>query len=473
MPPKLALLIGFVFVGLVFRVVERKRQAPVSAALFWPLLWYVVGATRPVGVWLSIWGVPLPGGSGDVTDGSVVDRSFYLTLSIIGIWILARRQILWRTIFRENAWLVALFAFMLLSAVWSDFHWVSFKRFIKSFSAVVMVLVVLTEPDSVAAIRAILRRCAYLFVPLSIIVIRYFRDIGVSFDWFGQNESWQGLATSKNTLGQIAMVSALCFVWEILRNREEKHAWSAVDYLYLAMSLYLLKGSDEAVSMTSVSVFAFGLLIFTRLRFLRHKLFKVPWFLAMLCLLIFGTLSLLIVHTLRPFPQDSFLGVVIRTLGRDMTLSGRTNIWSEMLTIASKNPLLGVGFGGFWIGRLANIPWSTTMTWALGQGHNGYLDTYLQIGWIGIFLLTAVILTACPKIIRSFAVNFEYGCFRMTFFVVILFVNIMETTFLRGDHALWFLFLLAALSVPAAQTAEPALASSHATEEEKEVGSAA
>jgi O-antigen ligase len=472
MPPKLALLVGFVFVGLVFRVVEHKRHANVSSALFWPLLWYVVAATRAVGVWLNIWGVPLPGG-GDATDGSVVDRWFYLTLAIIGVRVLVRRQIAWRAIFRENAWLVALFAFMLLSVVWSDFPWVSFKRFIKSLSAVVMVLVVLTEPDPVAAIRAILRRCAYLFVPLSIITIRYFRNIGVQFDWFGESESWLGLATSKNTLGQIALASALCFIWEILRNRDEKHAWALVDYLYLAMSLYLLKGSDDSVSMTSVSVFALGLLIFTRLRFLRDRLFKVPWFLALLCLLIFGTLSLLIVHTLRPFPQDSILGLVIRTIGRDMTLTGRTEIWSDMLIIASKNPLLGVGFGAFWIGRLANIPWNATMTWVLGQGHNGYLDTYLQIGWIGTFLLTAAILAACPKIVRSFADNFEFGCFRMTFFVVILFVNITETTFLRGDHALWFLFLLAALSVPAAQRAEPARASSHVDEAEKEVSSAA
>lgn len=472
MPPKLALLIGFVFVALVFRVVERKRQVGVSAALFWPLLWYVVAATRPVGVWLGIWGVPLLGG-GDATDGSVIDRWFYLILAVIGAWNLSRRRIDWRAILRENAWLVALFAFMFLSVVWSDFPWVSFKRFIKSISAVVMVLVVLTEDDPFIAIRAILRRCAYLFVPLSIITIRYFRDVGVQFDWFGTDVSWVGLAPSKNTLGQIAMASALCFVWEIVRNREEKHGWPAVDYLYLAMSLYLLKGSDAAVSVTSVSVFAFGLLIFTGLRLLRNKLYKVRWFLALLCLLIFGTLTMLIVHTLSPFPQDSILGFVIRTMGRDTTLSGRTDIWSDMLNIASKNPLLGVGFGGFWIGRLANIPWNATMTWVLGEGHNGYLDTYLQIGWIGILLLFAVILAACPRIVRSFAENFEYGCFRMTFFVIILFVNITETTFLRGDHALWFLFLLAILSVPAAQRAKPARASSHVDEAEKEVYSAA
>ncbi len=142
------------------------------------------------------------------------------------------------------------------------------------------------------------------------------------------------------------------------------------------------------------------------------------------------------------------MGVIIRAIGRDMTLTGRTEIWTDVFRIASQSPLLGVGYGAFWIGRLANIPWNENMSWVLGQAHNGYVDTYLQLGWLGIGLLMMVILSSSRKTIQSFSLRFEYGELRMIFFLVILFVNITESTFLRGEHSMWFLFLLTVLSVP-------------------------
>jgi O-antigen ligase len=310
-----------------------------------------------------------------------------------------------------------------------------------------MALVVLTEPKPLEAIAAVVRRCAYFTIPLSIVFIRYFRDIGVSWDWEGSAVNWIGIATSKNTLGQVAVTSALYFIWERMR-RQGKSQGRMIDFLYIVMSLYLLKGSDQAVSMTSLSVFAVGLFVFLRLRFLNLRPHAVKTFCLLSCAVILGVLLTVIWHTLDPFSENSFMGVIIRTIGRDMTLTGRTEIWADVFNVASRSPVLGVGYGAFWIGRLANIPWNENMTWVLGQGHNGYVDIYLQLGWVGVGLFTAVILSSIRKITRSFPIDFEYGRFRMTFFLVILFVNITESILLRGDHNMWFLFLLAALSVP-------------------------
>ena len=61
------------------------------------------------------------------------------------------------------------------------------------------------------------------------------------------------------------------------------------------------------------------------------------------------------------FSPDSFFGRIITVLGRDITLTDRTYIRSDAYGAAAGNPLLGVGFGGFWIGQIANIPWNTHM----------------------------------------------------------------------------------------------------------------
>jgi len=411
------------------------------------LLWCLISSTRPVGVWLYLLGVPGLG-SDDPTQGNLPERLFYGTLALIGIVVLLRRATSLGTLVRENAWLFLLLLYMVVSIAWSDYPMVSFKRWIKASGAVVMALVVLTEANPMEAVAAVIRRCAYIHIPLSVMVIKYFREIGVSWDYFGES-SWIGIATSKNTLGQVAAISALYFVWEWLRRAGSKGD-RAIRAIYIAMSVYLLKGSDDSVSMTSITVFALLLFVFWRLQRLRVRPVQGARFFVGTSAIILGILVVVITHALIHFPEDSLLGMAVKTLGRNMTFTGRTEIWHDVFQVASRSPLVGVGYGAFWIGRLANIPWTEQFSWTLGQAHNGYVDTYLQLGWVGVFLLLAVILSTMPKIVRSLHVDFEYGRFRMTFFLAILFVNIMESTFLRGDHYLWFLFLLTALSVPRA-----------------------
>jgi exopolysaccharide production protein ExoQ len=450
MPPRVALLFGIIFVAWVLRVVERNRDPRGPSDILWPFIWFCITATHEVGIWLHLWGVPLPMTSGDESEGSAVDRWAFLFLAAMGLRVLARRHIAWKAIFRENAWLVALFAFMFLSIAWSDYPFVSFKRYIKTLSSAVMVLVVLTDSNPYEAMLAILRRCAYITVPLTIVVIKYFRNIGIEYDPFtGSGLVWKGLASSKNTMGQAMMCCAICLLIEVLRDRKRKSRLKYVNWLYLLMTVFLLKGSDKALSVTSFAVFTLGILVFILTYLFRDRLSRISSLLTLFCIVVFSLVGFLVVHTISPFPEDSAFGMVIRGLGRDITLSGRTGIWADVLKVGSRDPLLGVGYGGFWIGRAANIQWDANLSWVLAEAHNGYFDTYLQIGLIGVFLLFGLVVSSCAKIMRTLATSFDYGRFRLAFLLIILFVNVTETTFLRGEHLLWFVFLFVVTSMPA------------------------
>ena len=456
MPSKLALLACIVFVAGVF-VAEERRRAPVSIALIWPLLWFLTVSSRPIGVWLAVWGIPL--GSGDFGEETTIDGWVYAFLTVMGVRVLATRSIAWARVIRQNAWLLWLFVFMVISVAWSDFPYVSAKRVFKSIGAAVMVLVVLTEPNPVEAVGAVIRRSAYIVIPFSILSIRYFRDIGISWDWTGNAVSWQGVTTSKNTLGQIAMTSAIYFLWE--RFRASGTHGRTISYLYLGMSLYLLKGSDDAVSVTSLSVFGvavFALLGLGKRRWGRSSAARAC-LVSLVLLAVLALLGTFVWHTVAPFPESSVMGSVILALGRDMTLTGRTEIWTDVLQVASTHPLWGTGYGAFWIGRIANIPWTENLTWTLGQAHNGYIDVYLQIGAIGLVLLAIATLNVIDSNLKLFKVSFEYARLRTTLTIVILFVNVTESTLLRGDHNLWFLFLLAGVSLPHAGRERRATAS--------------
>src|SRR5204863_179407 len=82
------------FVFFAFRS-DRKRDIGDTKGLFWPTLWYLVVATHPAGYWLQLWGIPIPGGSNDPTEGSAIDRYFFLTLTLVGLRILSKRHFAW------------------------------------------------------------------------------------------------------------------------------------------------------------------------------------------------------------------------------------------------------------------------------------------------------------------------------------------------------------------------------------------
>lgn len=449
MPPQLAFLIYLVPIYFAFRS-DRINGRLSPKALFWPSLWYMVVASHVIGYWLDLWGIPLPNGSDDPTDGSIIDRYFFAALTVIGFWILSRRRFSWGVLFRNNPWLTMLLAYMAASILWSQYPYVSLKRYIKVIGSIVMALVVLTEERPREAVFTVIRRCLYIHLPMSILCTRYYRDIGVSYSFSGSGQEWQGISTSKNTLGQIAMLGVVYFSWELKKNWS-KYRWKNIHLLYLLMALYLLKGQGDSVSMTSVSVGAIALLVFVRIQALRERPQALRSFVWMSFSVMLALATLVVVHGVVMFSEDSFFGILITKFGRDITLTDRTNIWHDVFSVASANPIFGIGFGGFWIGRVANIPWAAQLTWVLGQAHSGYIDTYLQTGFVGVFLLIGVLFSTLRQLINAFAVDFDFSCFRITMLVTIIFVNITESTFLRGDHQFWFITMLVCWLVPGHQ----------------------
>ena len=106
-----------------------------------------------------------------------------------------------------------------MSILWSDYPIITFKRLFKDLGNIVMVLIVLTDREPSEAIRAVCVRLAYLCVPLSIVLIRYYPDWGRDFVGYQKNvQMYVGVTTQKNTLGIIVLVSALFLLWDLLES---------------------------------------------------------------------------------------------------------------------------------------------------------------------------------------------------------------------------------------------------------------
>ena len=80
--------------------------------------------------------------------------------------------------------------------------------------------------------------------------------------------------------------------------------------------------------------------------------------------------------------------------------------------------------------------------WKPNEAHNGYIETYLNLGWIGLILLGLIVATGYRRAISSLRVDPEMGTLKLMFLVVGLVYNLSEAGF-RMFNPLWIVFVLA------------------------------
>jgi exopolysaccharide production protein ExoQ len=132
-------------------------------------------------------------------------------------------------------------------------------------------------------------------------------------------------------------------------------------------------------------------------------------------------------------------------LGRDMTLTGRTEIWQRVLN-EDINPLLGEGFYSFWLGNRTD-KLSESFAYPLNEAHNGYLETYLNSGLIGLFLLLALLASSAKRIQKKLRERSDHAALALAFLISIVIYNVTESAFDRLD-IVWFALLLFIMEYP-------------------------
>jgi len=214
MPPTLALFLTIAFTAFLFRR-DFRESRNVTGALWIPLLWVLLIGSRPVSQWLNIFGLTAISSTTD--EGTPIDAAIYFTLIVSGCYILNRRRLNFTEVFRNNGWLIAFLLYCFLAILWSDVPFTAFKRWIKVIGHPVMVLVLLTEPDPMEALKRLIQRSAYVLVPFSILVIKYYDSIGRHYDEFTGMASNRGLNYNKNGLGAVCLVLGYFFFWQLLK----------------------------------------------------------------------------------------------------------------------------------------------------------------------------------------------------------------------------------------------------------------
>jgi exopolysaccharide production protein ExoQ len=360
--------------------------------------------------------------------GNPIDQIVYGLIFVLGIFVLIRRRSILNEILSENKMWMFLFGYCLISLLWSDHFFISLKRFLKDFCALIMVLVVATEDDPFETFKAIIRRNIYLLIPLSVVFCKYFPDIGRY-----QTASWQfiytGVTTHKNLLGKLCMIALMVLVADIaniVKNKlySERADLAKIYILYIVIGIYLMTFAN---SMTSNICLVFGLIVFFS-KFLKKHLAKI--------LVVF---SICYIIGILEMTFNLFADFFLTAVGKDLTLSGRTQLWEAILDIKI-NPMIGVGYNAFWLGdRLEKL--IQRFIFLPKQAHNGYLEIYINLGIIGLMFLLFAIYRSYRKLMKSFSESDPIFSFNISFFITYLVYNLTEATFLFNLSSLWFVFL--------------------------------
>jgi O-antigen ligase len=429
MPPWIASFLFTIGIAGLF-ILNRDREARTSKALWLPVLWLLIVGSRPMSVWLQMGPPRLPE---EYLEGSPLDRNIYAVLLAAGIVVLFARQSTVVKVLRANGPLILFLFYCAVSISWSDYPNVAFKRWIKFLGDYVMVLVVVTDSNPLCAIKRVLARVGFLLLPISILLIKYYPDLGrVYASHWDATVYYAGVTSDKNMLGMTCMVfgvgSVWCFLQELQRDKHTRRIGTLIAHgAILAMVFWLFRMAN---SMTSFSCFlmASALIVATSFRGLARK----PWL-----------VHLLIVLVLSLSVSALFLNVgsgLVENLGRDATLTGRTELWEQLLKL-NTNSILGTGFESFWLGSRVVQLWSIYW-WHPNESHNGYLEVYLNLGWIGIGLLAVIFVTGYRSIVRLLSQEPEAARLCLACFLIGVAYNFTEAA-IKTTGLVWIAFVLA------------------------------
>jgi hypothetical protein len=432
-----------IFIGgmLGMFLLERKKAGRTSWSLWIPILWLFISSSRHVSEWLA--GMSTTAMKADAyLEGSPIDAAIYALLMAASMTVLAARWPAVSKVVRQNQPIVLFVLFCLVSVSWSDFPAVALKRWIKSLGDYSMILVMLTEYDCEAAIRRALARVSFVVIPLSVLFTKYYPQLGRAYaaHW-DSTQFFVGVCDNKNMLGMVCLIfgiTAWCRLLEAWQGpKKEKRRNLLIYGVMFGMTMWLLKMSD---SKTALSCFVLTGAVLTAHAFVPLARRRAVLYLLVLTVVLTSATVL-------------FLGVgggALKAIGRNSTLTGRTEIWSGVLSVHT-NPILGTGFESFWLGPRLEYLWTLPMVEGITEAHDGYLEMYLNLGWVGLAVLATLMWTGYRNILRLLDRTPASGRLRLGYFVVAVIYNFTEAGF-RSTDLVWIAFLIA-IAVPPIRSA--------------------
>jgi exopolysaccharide production protein ExoQ len=357
------------------------------------------------------------------------NRIFWPAMSAISVVLAVQtRSRLGRTTLPHHIiCLLAYVAFAGASVLWAFSPEQSLTRFVQQ----VMIVTSIVLPAMLAARTSDVMRGLFLcFAFASILNVFFVLGGSATIVLYGSigvvNIGYQGYFLGKNYLGECAAVALLLSFHEMLCPGRRRAFGIIV--VVIATSLLFLSDSKTALGLAFISPFLAIITLSVR-KITRISpaiiLLSIPF-----CYVVLSSVS-------------SFnMNRVSYMLYGDSTFTGRTMIWDFAQDEIERRPLLGWGYQSFWL--VPNSPKFEAPGWVkmMPNAHNGYYDTMLEMGYVGLALLVVFITATLHAIGRVADRDPARARLVLSLALFIILYNYLESLWMRGFEFLWVVFLI-------------------------------
>ncbi|MEM9572613.1 MAG: O-antigen ligase family protein [Pseudomonadota bacterium] len=359
--------------------------------------------------------------SEDAVDGSPLLRFLWLP-----IYAVAFAGLVWKS--REIGrvcvrlpFLMALLVVCSLSFLWSIDPGLSMRRSFAILMTTVAGLYIGTRYSWQTLLRA------FAITWLIVAVVSFLTAILVPS--FGRMQdvhvgAWQGLYFEKNQLGGHMSRAAVFAGFLAIMDRQHRGLWTGL--LALSVALVLLSTSKSSLLGLLVGLGVLGLCAWMK-QGVRVGLITI-W-MGAIVVAAAGAVFLIA-------PE-----LVFQLLGRDATLTGRTDIWLILVENISQKPLLGYGYGAFWGPDSVPGNWlREALQWDAPTAHNGWLEVTIALGLTGLALLALDFLMTVWRAMLA-AIDTWTGVFALAFCAQFFLFSLSESASLQQNSIVWLIYV--------------------------------
>ncbi len=342
----------------------------------------------------------------------------------IAPWVLvflARPKLAIDSVIR-NAWLLLIPALAMLSAIWSDYPMETVRH---SLEFLVTVLIAIWASSCIKPKTYI---SVLFFTGLAVMTLSVlFGAQGI--DGATGEYVLMGIFASKNQLAlyaSILILTTLSITFD--KSRSSSIRFFSVGALLPALWALIVSRSMGSIVFCIASIIVVVILQAVSLLPSRARaLFFIICFILSVPLLTGAMLAF----------DD--LDSVLALLGKDASLTGRTELWESALNLIQQRPVLGLGFNAFW--HIGNP--EAERLWYLshvepGSGfnfHNLYLNTAVELGLAGVLALISLFVSIAMRLIAAIIFNPEpHHFFAAGIFAYVIMISPLEAYFLYEFH---------------------------------------
>lgn len=359
------------------------------------------------------------------SSGGTISRALWLGLLLFSALIIFwRGSLAWLQVRMLNPFLLLLAMLAVASVAWSIDPSLTVRRLVRMNTILLVGIAFVLMGWRARRYQEVVRPMLTLMLLGSIVFGVLFPKLAIhqetSAELLG---AWRGLANHKNGLGGLSSITLILWF----------HAWLARESKFLpALAGILIAAACLILSRSSTSLaatlFVMGLLLIlvrTPESWRPYIPYLVATLVAMLLVYALAILNLI--------PGWGALMAPISSLtGKDVTLTGRTDIWAIVSEHISQHPLLGTGYGAYWtsgpvVGTDAYVFVERMNEFYPGSAHNGYLEIVNDLGWAGLLCLIAYIATYVRQSLLLMSVDRNQGALYLALFFQQAITNLSES----------------------------------------------